>query len=109
MNTNYTQLELAVKTIIEQDEINVDELSQYGCISGMVPSLIYHSDTCDFYYNHRAEINELLSETLEEYGLESPKELFGDKWECSDWLVEDTNNQNLLAWFTFETIASKVV
>jgi hypothetical protein len=108
MNTNYTQLELAVKTIIEQDEVNIEELQDYGCLSGMVPSLIYYSDTCDFYYNHRADINELLSETLEDYGSESPKELFGDSWECTDWLVEGTNNQNLLAWFAFETIAPRV-
>ena len=36
-------------------------------------------------------------------------ELFGDKWNNDDPLALDAMNQNLLAWFGFETVASNLM
>lgn len=80
----------------------IDELMQHGCQSGMVGFLIYHSDTIKFFNDHKEEINELLKEAIDSTGL-GVGELFGDKWDAGDPLCIDTDNQNLLAWFGFES------
>ena len=76
-----------------------------GCESGMVGDLIYYSDTIKFYKKHRKEIHDLLREAMEGTGAKSPSELFRDKWDPDDPLADETNNQNLLAWFGFEEAA----
>jgi len=38
------------------------DLSQYGCMSGMVGSLIYYRDTHKFFDTHYAEIEDLRDE-----------------------------------------------
>ena len=82
----------------------IDELMTHGCQSGMVPGLIYYTDTTKFFEAHKAEISELLKDTLWSTGL-TCVELFGDKWNSDDPLCMDTTNQNLLAWFGFgETV-----
>ena len=79
----------------------IDELMTHGYQSGMVSGLIYYADTTKFFEAHKAEINELLKDTLWSTGLDTA-ELFGDKWDTDDPLCMDTINQNLLAWFGFE-------
>ena len=79
------------------------DVLEYGCQSGVVNYLIYYSDTISYYENYKEEIVILLSNTLKECGVDSPKDLFGDKWDNSDPLALYTkNNKNLLAWFGFE-------
>ena len=105
------RLEQHVKDWIKDnsyDDYNpLDDLLQHGCQSGMVSHLIYYSDTVSFYTRYQVEINDLLSEMLEEIGV-SINELFGDKWDSKDPLARDTFNQNLLAWFGFEETASRL-
>jgi hypothetical protein len=83
----------------------LEDLFQGGCQSGMVGSLIYYKDTIPFYKKHKSEITAMLKEALSETGTKSPAELFGDKWDTKDIFAEDTQNQNLLAWFGFEETA----
>jgi len=83
-------------------ETYINDLMYGGCQSGIEGSLIYYSDTIEFYKKYQREIKDLLKETLDQTGFNSPKEVFGDKWEEDDIFAEDTNNQNLLAWFGFE-------
>ena len=78
------------------------DVLNYGCQSGTVGFLIWYSDTVQFYKKHQAEINELLYTLMQETGLYSMKELFGDKWDETDPLAIEDYNQNLLAWFGFE-------
>lgn len=75
----------------------------HGCSSGIVGHLIYYKDTLAFYRKHKAEINALLAHMIDNGVLESPADLNG--WDKSDPLAQDTNNQNLLAWFGFEETA----
>lgn len=84
------------------------DLMYGGCQSGMVGNLIYYNDTLKFYKTHKTEITTLLKEILSEMGFKSPQELFGNKWEEEDIFAEETNNQNLLAWFGFEETARKL-
>lgn len=108
-----TKLEKAVQPELNshaQDYDNgakgfLDDLFQGGCQSGIVGSLIYYKDTIPFYKKHKKEITAMLKENLSETGLKSPAELFGDKWDTEDIFAEETQNQNLLAWFGFEETA----
>ena len=84
------------KTYIFRDVLN------YGCQSGTVGFLIYYSDTVAFYKRYKDEINALLYEAMDNCGLYSPSDLFGEKWDKEDPLATDVYNQNLLAWFGFE-------
>jgi len=80
----------------------IKDLAYGGCESGMEGTLIYYTDTIKFYEKYKAEIKQLLKELMEDIGVKSPAELFGDKWDEDDMWAEETNNQNLLAWFGFE-------
>jgi len=90
----------------EQDFI--DELMRCGCQSGMIGELVYYSDTLEFYNDHKTAINDLLSDMLSDYGTQLPGDIFGDKWDSNDPLACEQNNQNLLAWFSFEEIARQL-
>lgn len=84
------------------------DLSSGGCASGMISELVYYHSTLDFYNKHKKEIQELLLATMDERGVKNPSELFGDKWDKEDFFANETNNQNLLAWFSFEEMAYHV-
>lgn len=86
---------------------NMEDLQRYGCVSGMITSLIYYDDTNRFYEEYKDEINELLSNLSDGTGL-SIEELFGDKFDKEDPLVLNTFNKNLLAWFGFETTSNSI-
>ena len=99
---------LLEKGTAEDIEAYINDLLYGGCQSGIEGSLIYYSDTIAFYKKYQTEIKELLKELLEETGFKSPEELFGKKWDSDDIFAEDTNNQNLLAWFGFEETVRKI-
>ena len=91
----------------EKRHIFTDVLD-YGCHSGVVGELIYYCDTVRFYKQYKGEIDALLYRSMQETGLYSPSELFGDKWDKEDPLANDDFNQNLLAWFGFEETLRKI-
>ena len=80
---------------------SMEDLQQYGCVSGMIRELIYYDDTIKFFDEYKYEINDILSEVIEGTGC-SMEELFGEKFDKYDPLVIDYSNKNLLAWFGFE-------
>jgi hypothetical protein len=75
-----------------------------GLQSGIINDLIYYSDTLKFYKAYKKEILALLNETLRNTGYRSADQLFGKNWDDEDPMAQDTQNQNLLAWFGFEEI-----
>ena len=88
-------------------ESTLNNLLEHGCVSGMVCHLISYTDTTDFYNEHRGEISALLAETLGSHSC-GVSGLFGDKWDELDPLANDTQNQNLLAWWSFEVTAGNI-
>jgi hypothetical protein len=104
------KLKVKVKSIINNSDYDsienyINDLFNSGCQSGMVGELIYYADTLKFYKKYKVEIQALLKDLLDDCGLKSPVELFGDKWDQDDIFATDTLNQNLLAWFGFEETA----
>ena len=79
-----------------------EDIMQGGLQSGIISELIYYRDTLAWYKKYRDEIMSMLKETMWELGANSPADVFGNKWDKSDPLGLDTNNQNLLAWYSFE-------
>jgi hypothetical protein len=70
-----------------------NDLSKYGCVSGMISFLVWYSDTHTFFDNHYEEIEELREEFEESTGLKL--EIKGDL-------------KNFLAWFSFEETAYQI-
>jgi hypothetical protein len=112
-----TKLERAVKAWVnslagEYDsgpEGVLKDLFHGGCASGMVSELIYYKDTIPFFKRHKAEILELAKEQASDYGYSVGQVLEGlNGWDKDDPLCEDTQNQNLLAWYGFEETARKL-
>lgn len=112
-----TSLERAVKKWIngEADDRGdgavgvLRDLFRGGCASGAVGGLIYYSDTIPFYKRHKKEILALAREQASDFGVSFGQMLEGlNGWDKDDPLCEDTQNQNLLAWYGFEETARKL-
>lgn len=86
----------------EDIQSHIEDILQYGCQSGTVGMLIYYSDTMSFFKKYKKEIMSLLKDILQDTGFKSPSELFGTKFDEDDYFIEDTQNQNLMAWFGYE-------
>lgn len=85
----------------------MEDLQYGGCQSGLIGELIFHTDTLRFYRRYRDEIDTLLKETLSDFGMKAPAELFAN-WDDDDPLAHEQSNQNLLAWFGFEETATRL-
>ena len=108
-----SKLQKKVITILLQngnkDEVMsyMQDVAQYGCQSGNTPELIYYTDTIAWYKKYQLEINELLQNLIANTGL-SINELFTN-FDSEDPLCFESNNQNLLAWFSFEEITRQLL
>lgn len=85
----------------------LDEISSHGCASGIVSSMIYYSDTIAFFERHKYVINDMIAEFIRDTGL-SMSELF-KKFDNDDPLCLESNNQNLLAWWSYEYVISDML
>jgi hypothetical protein len=99
-------LEVVKADVKENHEGYLREVVENGCQSGVVTGLIYYHDTLKFYETHKEEINGMLSEVVEETGLNAFELLRG--LDPEDQLMQETNNQNILAWFGYETRAMEL-
>ena len=105
-----TPLEKKVVSIVNQEEdvtSFLEDVTQYGCISGRVGSLIYYTDTLKWYKKFKADINQPIKDESNSYGENVLTMLNG--WDDSDPLIFDTPNQNLLAWYSFETVCNRIL
>lgn len=116
MRTPQTRLERAVAGIIRDYTQTMSEqefLREFsnggGCASGIVAEMVYSKDTIRWFRRFRSEINALLSDMLENSGSRSPEEFFGHNWDRHDPLAYCITNQNLLAWFSFEETAYRLL
>jgi hypothetical protein len=80
----------------------------HGCQTGVVGSLVYYSQTTAFFKKYRKEIESLLVGCLADFGISSIGELLRD-WDETDPFAREIQNQNLLAWFAYEEINSRLL
>lgn len=75
-----------------------------GLQSGIISELIYYKDTLAWFKRYKSDIMYLLREAMANQGSNDPIDVFGKNWDKDDPFAQDTHNQNLLAWFSFEEI-----
>lgn len=80
---------------------NMESDYSHGCASGIIGELIYYKDTRAWFRKYRHEISELLK-----YSGTKPSDI--NDFDDDDPFCEDTHNQNLLAWFSFEYVAFEI-
>ena len=85
----------------EQDGLNIDEVVQHGCVSGVVSALIYYSDTVKFYDEHEEEIWELLDDHSQNYGSDNVLQFIGG-FNGAKNIGSLALFKNLLAWWSVE-------
>ncbi|MGB5943288.1 MAG: hypothetical protein WBG71_10430 [Leeuwenhoekiella sp.] len=85
-----------IKAVVAQETLDyhcpsafLEDVTQHGCVSGVVTSLIYYTDTHKFFDDHYEEINDLRTDFEEETGI---------------LLKIEGDLKNYLAWFAFETV-----
>ncbi len=74
-------------------QIFFSDILQYGCISGMISSLIYYVDTHEFYDTHYSEIEDIRKDYEAQTG---------------QYLTTDSDLKNFFAWFAFEETAYRL-
>ena len=70
----------------------ITDVLNHGCASGIVPSLVYYSQTKEFFINNMEEIFELYNEYVQEFGEGLGFEI----------------DFNSLAWFSFEETTRQI-
>lgn len=98
-SSNYTSVDELLKSM--------EDLQEHGCISGMINELMYYDDTSKFFDEYKDEINEIVSDLIQNSGF-SLEGLFGSNFDKNDPLIIDYYNKNLLAWFSFEEVSNKI-
>jgi len=86
----------------------INDVLRNGMQSGIISELIYYNDTKAWFKKYKPEIMKLLREVMFNYGTNNPADIFGKNWDDEDPFAQDTNNQNLLAWFSFEEITREL-
>ena len=74
----------------------LNDLSNHGCISGMVSKMIYYTETERFTRKHRTAIMEMLADDIEAGAING---------EFITAKIKEGNFDNFLAWYAFERIA----
>jgi len=109
---NGNELKGAVLDWLESEDVDyrlgqIEDLLTHGCVSGMVGSLIYYTDTCKFYADHKAEIYSMAEDQSENIGYKNAFELFANL-NGAENVGSIDQLENLLAWYGFEEMARQI-
>ncbi len=77
----------------------------HGCITGIVSSLIYYTDTVAFFKKYKNEIREILKELATDCGSDY---VYNNILE-GDIFIEDVFTQNKLAWLGYEEVNFRIL
>ena len=80
-------------------EETINEVLGHGCVSGVVPSMIYYTDTYKFFDTYKDEINEMAQELS--------NDLYGNKYSIYKNMNMECN-KNTMAWFGFEEMTRQI-
>ena len=92
---------LATKLSTTELKYYINDIVNYGCVSGCVSSLIYYKDTTRFFNNYRQEIFKMLKE---------PEKIIF-YFDSSSWLDQKrytTEEKNNIVWFIYENIIYRI-
>ena len=89
-------------TDLEVIKLWLENVVQHGCSSGVVGSMVYYEDTVKFFETYANDINDILAYDLSTTGLNIDELLHN--WNTADPLAREVHNQNLLAWYAYESV-----
>ena len=87
-------------TMDEKLKARLNEITEHGCQSGTVGSLIYYTDTVQFFNDFYDEIYDM----VESIGADSILEMLEQKCEKIDIIMGADTVKNYLAWMAYEEV-----
>ena len=79
---------------------HIIDITKYGCISGIVSSLVYYSDTVRFFNCYRQEILTMLTDP--------DKNVYFDDTYWIDHTKYSVPEKNSLTWFAYENTVYRI-
>lgn len=93
-------------TFDEKLKSRLEEITEHGCQSGTVSSLIYYTDTVKFFDNFNDEIYDMVEDV---FGAESTLEMLQRHCELIDIVMGADTVKNYLAWMAYEVTCSNIL
>ena len=84
----------------EELKDHIKDIVQCGCVSGIVPSLIYYSDTCKFFNCYRQEILSMIQNP--------DKNIYSDCTYLLGYKKYNIAQKNDLSWFAYDNIVIRI-
>ena len=90
----------------EKLKSRLEEITEHGCQSGTVGSLIYYDDTVKFFDNFNDEICNIVEDY---YGAESVLDMLKQHCELIDIVMGSDTVKNYLAWMAYEVTCANIL
>lgn len=84
----------------EELKDHIKDIIQCGCVSGIVPSLIYYSDTTKFFNCYRKEILSMLTDP--------DKNIYSEYTYLLDQKKYSVSEKNDLSWFAYDNTVIRI-
>ena len=84
----------------EELKDHIKDIVQCGCISGIVPSLVYYSDTTKFFNCYRKEILSMLQDP--------DKNIYSEYIYLLDQKKYSVSEKNSLSWFAYDNTVIRI-
>ena len=84
----------------EELKDHIKDIVQCGCISGIVPSLVYYSDTTKFFNCYRQEILTMLTDP--------DKNIYSEYTYLLDQKKYSVSQKNDLSWFAYDNTVIRI-
>ena len=84
----------------EELKDHIKDIVQCGCISGIVPSLVYYSDTTKFFNCYRKEILSMLQD--------HNKNIYSEYTYLLDQKKYSVSEKNYLSWFAYDNTVIRI-
>lgn len=81
----------------EEEKGFLEEVLQYGCASGIVPELIYYSETKCFFIKHMEEIFEIYNEVKDNLSTDFEVDSNSLSWLAFEYMVSEIYNEVTIA------------
>ena len=91
---------------LEEIKSYLEDILNYGCVSGIVSKLVYYKDTNKFYDTYEEEIEDLIDEFKKEMGYNKRAEFIASLNGSSESMTQE---KNLLSWFAYEETARRIL
>ena len=91
-----------INTGLSTEELkdHIKDIVQCGCISGIVPSLVYYSDTTRFFNCYRQEILTMLTDP--------DKNIYSEYTYLLDQKKYSVSEKNDLSWFAYDNTVIRI-